>query len=170
MIDFFDTKCQQIPVNRKSFGLKDDEDGKPAYITETQKDLWQAEIINNRGENGEGYEIIFTAVDKCIIQDDQLKDTGRCEGMLITKKHLFLVELKDKRKLNSGEMLDQLTDTINLLKRFHSEKLDSFTHKKVYGCNSKKKGKFVVIDNEFKKSFQYNHGFRVDLQTNIVVI
>ncbi len=165
MTDFFDSKCQQIPVNKNSFGLRDDEDGKPAYIIETDKDSWQAEVINNNG-----YDIIFTAVDKCIIKDNEYKGRGRCEGMLTTEKHLYLVELKDKKSLNSGEMLDQLESTIRFLKEFHTEKLESFTHKKVFGCNSKKKGNFFVIDNEFQKSFKNEYGFRIDIQTNIVIV
>ncbi|UQB69746.1 hypothetical protein [Epilithonimonas zeae] len=165
MTDFFDSKCQQIPVDKNNFGLRDDEDGTPAYIIETNKDSWQAEVFNKNG-----YDIIFTAIDKCIIQDNEYKGRGRCEGMLTTKRHLYLVELKDKKNLSSGEMLDQLESTIKFLKEFHTEELKSFTHKKVFGCNSKKKGNFFVIDNEFQKSFKGEYGFRIDIQTNIVIV
>ncbi|WP_265130591.1 hypothetical protein [Chryseobacterium oranimense] len=170
MTDFFHSKCHQIPRDKKNFGLRDDENGTPAYITESDKDYWQAEVINNKANDGNGYDIIFTAIDKCIIQDNEYEGRGRCEGMLTTEKHLLLVELKERKNLHSGDMLEQLISTINFLKEFHSEKLALFVHKKVFGCNSKKKGKFFVIDNEFKKAFQHEHGFRVDLQTNIVIV
>ena len=165
MKDFFDSKCQQIPVNNNSFGLRDDEDGTPAYIIEIDKDSWQAEVINNAG-----YDIIFTAIDKCIVKDHEYKGRGRCEGMLTTEKHLYLVELKDRKNLSSGEMLDQLKSTIRFLKEFHTEKLELFTHKKVFACNSRKKGTFFVIDNELQKSFKNKYGFRIDIQTNIVIV
>ena len=165
MKNFFDSKCQQIHVNKNSFGLRDDEDGTPAYIIEIDKDSWQAEVINNAG-----YDIIFTAIDKCIVKDHEYKGRGRCEGMLTTEKHLYLVELKDRKNLSSGEMLDQLKSTIRFLKEFHTEKLELFTHKKVFGCNSRKKGNFFVIDNELQKSFKNEYGFRIDIQTNIVIV
>lgn len=170
MTDFFKLNCQQIPVNKNNFGLRDDENGLPAYIIEVNKDSWQAEIINNQGNSGMGYDIIFTAIDKCIIKDNEFKGRARCEGMLTTEKHLFLIELKDRKTLSSSEMLNQLVSTINFLKEFHAKKLDLFTHKKVFGCNSKKKGRFIVIDNELKKSFLREHGFRIDLQTSIVLV
>ncbi|WP_294296257.1 hypothetical protein [uncultured Chryseobacterium sp.] len=170
MINFFEEKFIQVPKNKKNFGLYDNEDGTPVYIIENNKEIWQAEVINDRGNNGEGYDIMFIAIDKCVIQDHEFKGRGRCEGMLTTDKHLYLVELKDKKSLNSGEMLGQLVSTINFLKEFHPEQLKLFVHKKVFGCNNRKKGKFVVIDNEFKKSFQQEHGFRIDMQTNIVIV
>ena len=67
-------------------------------------------------------------------------------------------------------MLDQLKSTIRFLKEFHTEKLELFTHKKVFGCNSRKKGNFFVIDNELQKSFKNEYGFRIDIQTNIVIV
>ncbi len=170
MINFFNEKCKQVPRDKRNFGLYDHEDGTPVSIVETRKEIWQAEVINHKGNNGEGYDIHFIAIDKCIIHDHEFEGRGRCEGMLITDKHLYLIELKDKKRLNSGEMLGQLISTINFLKEFHPEQLKLFIHKKVFGCNHRKKGKFVVIDNEFKKSFQREHGFRIDMQTNIVIV
>ena len=114
---------------------------------------------------------MFTAIDKCIIQDNEFEGTGRCEGMLTTEKHLFLIELKHKRKTKKSDILDQLLDTIELLIKFNEEELIKFKHKKLFGCNSRKKARsFNDIDNEFQKKIFVKYGFRINIQTNIVIV
>ncbi|MCU7616682.1 hypothetical protein NZ698_05690 [Chryseobacterium sp. PBS4-4] len=169
-LNFFDNSCQEIPINKKLFGIRDDIDGIKAYIDENNPDDWAATVKNEKGNNGEGYNILFTAIDKCVLNDVEYPNRGRCEGMLTTEKHLFLLELKDRAKLHSGDMLIQLESTINFLNEFHPNELSNYKHKKVFGCNKKKKGIFYEIDNELQKKFFDKYKFRIDIQTDIVLV
>ncbi len=163
-LDFFNGNCQEMPQDKKKFGIRDDIQSTKAYLDENNPDLWGATVVNEKE-----YEIIFTAIDKCIIHDNEYKGRGRCEGMLTTDKHLFLVELKDRKHLNRDVMIKQLSDSIDFLNEFNKEQVENFTHKKIFGCN-KQKGKFHVIDNELQKRFFKTYKFRIDIQSNILII
>lgn len=162
-LNFFDIECQFPPITSVSFGLCDNEDGGRAYPDMENSDLWIATVKN---ENN--LEIVFTAIDKCVLKDDhQYIGRGRCDGMLTTDRHLYLVELKNQETHWQTQAIAQLESTIEFLLSNHD--LRKFSKRKVFACN-KKKDRFVVIDNEFNKAFLRRTGFRIDIQTEIVVM
>ena len=163
-LDFFKNSCQEIPENKREFGIRDDIPNSKAYLDISNPDLWGATVKNH-----DEFDIVFTAVDKCVINDNEYEERGRCDGMLTTEKHLFLVELKDKSKTNKTEILKQLTDTVEFLYKFHETELKNFKHKKVFGCN-KRHSKFQTIDNEQQKKYFAKYKFRIDVQGEIIII
>lgn len=163
-MDFFQPECQHPPLTDKEFGLCDDQDSTPAYCESQDKSKWIATVKNDNEK-----EVTFTAIDKCLIQDDDEQGVGRCDGMLTSNNLLFLVELKDRQLGRNwkNDAIEQLSSTINLLKRYHD--ISGYRHKKAFVCN-KKCSKFTVIDNEQNKTFFKEHGFRLDVQGTIVII
>lgn len=161
-MNFFDAACQEPPINTKLFGLCDDENGTKAYTDTVDSSKWIATV-----KNDSMLDVTFTAIDKCVIKDNEGKGKGRCDAMLTTKLSLFLVELKNASSAKNVDILEQLISTIAFLKQYHN--IDSYTHKKVYACN-KKRSQFVVIDNEENKAFYNTYGFRMDIQGEIIVI
>ncbi len=154
-LNFFRADCQNPPISHVSFGLCDNEDGTRAYTNTTNPDTWIAEVKN---ENN--MDITFTAVDKCVLHDHQYPGRGRCDGMLTTENHLYLVELKNQLPPWQSHAIDQLDSTIDFLMNNHD--ISSYKKRKVFACN-KKRDKFVVIDNEFNKAFYHRTTFRIDI-------
>lgn len=167
-MDFFNAACQEPPLNDLLFGLCDDQNGTKAYPNTNNTDApkWIATVKNDNR-----LEIIFTAIDKCVLKDHEEPGRGRCDVMLTTTSSLFLIELKDASWAANTDALDQLVSTINFLKQHHNRVLDTYIHKKVFVCNKKKRqGRgFVYIDNEENKVFRREHGFRIDIQAEIII-
>jgi hypothetical protein len=161
-LNFFKVDCQYPPISIDTFGLCDKEDGTKAYPDTANPNEWIAEVKN---ENN--LDITFTAVDKCVIHDHEYPNRGRCDGMLTTENHLYLVELKNQLPPWRSHAIEQLDSTIDFLISNHD--ISQFKKRKVFACN-KKKDKFVVIDNEFNKAFFDRTTFRVDIQAEIVVV
>lgn len=162
-IDFFQARCQQGPLTAALFGLCDDQNSTPAYADTTTPQKWIAQV-HNRGQRA----VVFTAIDKCVMADQQEPGRGRCDGMLTADNLLYLVELKD-RKTDSTWKTDaiaQLVSTIEFLQTHHD--LSPFRHKKAYVSN-KKKPCFVTIEHEQRVRFFRTHGFRLDIHTQIVI-
>ena len=80
-MDFFQPACQSGPFQQARFGLCDDQNTTPAYVDTEHPEKWVATV-----ENPAGQPVIFTAIDKCVIQDAELPSQGRCDGMLTTPK------------------------------------------------------------------------------------
>lgn len=161
-LDFFDKSCQEAPLNDRNFGLCDDQDGLKAYIDKIDKRKWIAEIKNDKN-----LLLVFSAVDKCVLQDNQFKNYGRCDAMIFSNDHLYFIELKNERKQWISDALNQLEDTIRLFQKYHD--VDNFRHKKVFACN-KQHRPFKIIDHETKSKFFKKYKFRIDIQTNVVVV
>ncbi len=161
-LNFFRADCQNPPISIDTFGLCDNEDGTKAYPDTANPENWIAEVKN---ENN--LDITFTAVDKCVIHDHEYPNRGRCDGMLTTENHLYLVELKNQLPPWQSHAIDQLDSTIDFLLSIHN--ISQYKKRKVFACN-KKRDKFVVIDNEFNKAFYHRTTFRIDIQAEIVVI
>ena len=161
-LDFFRAGCQHPSISINSFGLCDDQNGTKAYPDTRNPDNWIAEVKNDNN-----LEIVFTAIDKCVLHDNEHLGRGRCDGMLTTEIHLYLVELKDQRSRWQQQAIDQLDSTIQFLMEYHD--ISQYKKRKAFASN-KKRDKFVVIDNEFNKSFYNRTKFRIDIQTEIVVI
>lgn len=161
-LNFFRNDCQYPPISLVSFGLCDKQDGSKAYPTTTDSEDWIAEVKNEKE-----LETVFTAIDKCVLMDGDEPDRGRCDGMLTTEQHLYLVELKNERSGWQPEAINQLTSTIRFLLENHD--LSVYKKKKAFACNKKHK-KFAEIDNEINKRLFTETGFRIDIQAEIVVV
>ena len=161
-LNFFKADCQYPSIGANTFGLCDNQDGTKAYPNTTNPNTWIAEVKNDNN-----LQIVFTAIDKCVLYDYEFKGRGRCDGMLTTDNHLYLVELKNQDPPWQSHAIDQLESTIKFLTDNHD--ISQYKKRKAFACN-KKRDKFVVIDNEFNKEFYRRTSFRVDIQAEIVVI
>ena len=56
----------------------------------------------------------FTAIDKCVLNDDEEPGRGRCDGMLTSdsNEHIYFVELKNEAKGWRTEAIKQLESTV----------------------------------------------------------
>lgn len=163
-MDFFNSRCQSGPFDQKQFGLCDDQNTTRAYVDTTTPARWTATV-----ENPTNRAVTFTAIDKCVIQDDDEPARGRCDGMLSTVDLLYLVELKDQRAHWQPHAISQLESTILFLRQYHPAELARFRHKKAFACN-KRRTAFAVIDHELKRRFFQNYGFRIDIQATVLVV
>lgn len=159
-MDFFNPDCQRGPYSDLRFGVCDDQDTTPAYVDTQDSDKWVATV-----ENPAQRAVIFTAIDKCVIQDHEERGRGRCDGMLSTEDLLYLVELKDQKTNWQPHAIEQLKSTIAFLREHHD--LTRFRHKKAFACNRQRNQGFVEIDHEVKLRFFREYGFRLDLQATI---
>jgi hypothetical protein len=116
-------------------------------------------------KNDKALTVCFSAIDHNmpIPQQEQ-----RCDGMLIFNGGLYLIELKDQIKRWIPEAKNQLANTIRLIKINNSKNLESIKYKKAYACN-KKHPRFEIITASESKSFFENTGFRLDINSCIVV-
>jgi hypothetical protein len=161
-MDFFDNKCSEPLRKDPVFGLCDNQNGTCAYTNVDEPDKWIA-TIKNKNEIG----VTFTAIDKCVIKDNEEFGRGRCDGMLTTTQHLFLVELKDQAKSWITDSITQLESTIQFLIEKHD--LSAFQHKKAFACNKQHK-RFKVLEQELNVRFRKEYGFRVDVQAEIIIV
>lgn len=161
-LDFFKQDCRYPSIALESFGICDDQNGLKAYPTADNPDTWIAEVKNSNKLN-----VVFTAIDKCVIHDNEFPNRGRCDGMLTTDEHLYLVELKNQKPPWQIDAIEQLLSTIEFINEHHD--LSVFRKKKAFACN-KKRNKFVVIDNEDNLKLYRRTGFRIDVQAEIVVV
>jgi hypothetical protein len=161
-MNFFNIACQEAPILADIFGLCDDRLGQPAYTKMDDPDSWVATVQNRSGE-----AVVFTAIDKCVINDHEFPGRGRCDGMLTTDRILYLVELKDQEPPWQTGALEQLRSTIQFLIENHD--ITRFSIKKVFACN-KKRTRFVTFDNEENQRFMRETSFRKDFQSTIVVL
>ncbi|MFW6275602.1 MAG: hypothetical protein ACOC2M_03105 [bacterium] len=161
-LDFFQNNCKESPRNDEIFGLCDAQDGTKAYSDTENSDDWIATVKNEKRRS-----VTFTAIDKCVLLDDEFPGKGRCDGMLTSSELLYLVELKNQEPPWQPDAIEQLESTIELLKANHD--ISTFKKRKAYACN-KKRNAFVVLDNEFNKKFMRRTSFRIDIQAEIVVV
>ncbi|MBL7795895.1 MAG: hypothetical protein JNJ90_05260 [Saprospiraceae bacterium] len=164
-VDFFSIDCTEKPKTESIFGICDDQNASKAYTDVTNETIWIATVVNQRGTH-----ITFIAIDHCLsIKKEGTDDNeSTCDGMLIFRDGLYLVELKNQ---GTGGWLpkakSQLENTIRLLQEYHV--LDQFRHKKAFACN-KRHPYFTVFDVEEKKAFfKKTNGFRLDAQAKIVI-
>ena len=159
-IDFFQKKCQE-KIDNEIFGLCDDNNGKVAYTDKDNRDKWIATVINNKKK-----QIVFTAIDKCIILDSEYPDRERCDCMLTFDDYIYFIELKNKRKGWKASAIKQLKSTIKFFIEQNND--NKFRYKKAFICN-KKHPYFNVIDNEFELTFFREYGFRISVQSEILI-
>ncbi|MFW9605201.1 MAG: hypothetical protein ACMV0I_01320 [Pseudomonas sp.] len=161
-MDFFKKDCQSGPFSQQQFGLCDDQNTTRACVSLSTPENWVATV-----KNPEHKLVTFTAIDKCVIQDNHEPSRGRCDAMLTTEDLLYLIELKDKRADWKQQAIEQLASTIEFLREQHD--LSAFRHKKAFACNKRQKP-FVTLDNELMLQFRRKYGFRIDVQANVLII
>jgi len=159
MPDFFTGFCESgqpsdTLLNEQLFGICDDATRRtePAYISTdvAEEATWIARV-----ENRSGYEVLFKAVDQCILI---LKGSGqlqsRCDGLLLYNSTIIFVELKEQRdpgKKWAFEGSEQVKQTIKDFKAAHDT-----TGKilRAYVANSiqpnAQQAHFSVLNNFFK--------------------
>ncbi|HTJ95426.1 MAG TPA: hypothetical protein VL424_20205 [Pararobbsia sp.] len=161
-MNFFDANCQQGPIVDTTFGICDDEKGGVAYVELNTPTAWVATVLNPNAR-----AVTFTAIDKCVIKDGEERDRGRCDGMLTTDQHLYLVELKNQRHAWKSHATDQLKSTIRFLQD-SSDQLDGYRYRKAFACN-RRHPSFNTVSNEEQKAFFREFGFRLDIQATIKI-
>ncbi|HZY36377.1 MAG TPA: hypothetical protein VFE53_06990 [Mucilaginibacter sp.] len=161
-LNFFEASCQEPPLNVSFFGLCDDQNGAKAYTNIHERDKWIATVKN---EHNLG--LVFTAIDKCVIKDNEYPGRGRCDGMLTTDGLLYLVELNNTPKDWLSDTIEQLESTIQFFMDNHD--LSVYKHKKAFACN-KMHRHFQEIDNELNLRFFRKYRFRIDVQAEIIVV
>jgi hypothetical protein len=158
MIEFFSTNCSEPVLNSKIFGICDDNNSEKAYTNKGDNSKWIATVKNTNKK-----DITFTAIDNCI----NIEEGRRCDAMLTFENSLFLVELKNKFRLKQNEGIEQLENTIKVLQE--NTDISEFNNRKAFLCNKKGK-RFVTIQFELKKRFFDNtKGFKLDIQSEIVI-
>jgi hypothetical protein len=161
-LNFFRIDCQHPPLTAAKFGLCDKNDSTPAWPDTANPVEWIATVVNP-GK----LAITFTAVDNCVLKSHDYRGRGRCDVMLTTSEHLYLVELKDKMADWKTGAIDQLLSTIDFLLANHD--ISRFKKRKAFAAN-KQHRKFAYIDNEENKSLFRRTGFRLDSQAEILLV
>ncbi len=161
-MNFFDAACQEPPINHAEFGLCDDQDGTKAYTNLADSAKWVA-TVKNRNQK----ELVFTAIDACVINGAEECGRGRCDGMLTSNEHLYFVELKEQMSTWRSHAIEQLESTIQFFIAHHD--ISAYRFRKAFACN-KKHPRFQEIDNELNKSFFRKYGVRLDVQAEIIVV
>jgi hypothetical protein len=161
-MNFFNAACQEPAISHIKFGICDDQNGAKAYTDVFDESKWVAIIINSKQIN-----LVFTAIDACVIKGSEAHGRGRCDGMLTSNEHLYFVELKDQMARWIPGAIDQLESTIQFFIQHHD--LSLFKHKKAFACN-KRHPVFQEIDNELNKKFFRTYGVRLDVQAEIIVV
>lgn len=165
-MNFLDPRCQSGPFSHLQFGLCDDSSSPVAYVDSTAPESWIA-TVKNDGQK----EVTFTAIDNCVVQNDEQQGRGRCDCMLTTDGALYLVELKERVGSTwKNEAIEQLKSTIELLKATHGQEfLDNYSPKKAFVCN-RRKAPFVTLETDRKQLFFRAYGFKLDIQTTVLVV
>jgi hypothetical protein len=163
-MNFFKIACQEPATTDIIFGICDDINHHKAYTVRSNPETWIATVKNDKSE-----ELIFTAVDKCVLKGSEFEGRARCDCMITSKKHLYFIELKEQKSKWITHAVDQLESTIQMFIENHEKEISSYIYKKAFACN-RKSGHFHIIDNEDNKIFFDRTGFRLDIQAEIIVV
>jgi len=163
-MNFFKPACQEPTINESEFGLCDDQNGTKAYTNIGDHIKWIATVQNDRNKS-----LIFTAIDKCVLNDDEEPDRGRCDGMLISdsNEHIYFVELKDQARKWIPDAINQLESTVQFFMENHN--ISIYKYKKAFACN-RKHPCFQEIDNERNLKFFRTYRVRIDVQARIIIV
>jgi len=161
-MDFFDVTCQEAEINSSLFGICDDQYGSRAYTNTDDSIKWIAAVKNVRNKN-----LVFTAIDKCVIKDGEEFGRGRCDGMLTSDEHIYFIELKEGSSDWKIKAIEQLESTVKFFISNHD--INVYKHKKAFACH-KRRRHFQEIDNEMNLHFFRTYGVRLDVQADIIVI
>lgn len=161
-INFDDPSCQS-QTHCETFGLCDDQNSTPAYISTDlgNRNTWNA-VCNNPHQ----LHCTFIAVDQCIplirADGDQEK---RCDGILTYNDEIIFVELKKDR--SSG----WIPDGINQLKTtiyhyFSTSDPRTYRKRRAFLANSKRPH-FHYGHKEQMEKFRHETGVRLSIHNHI---
>lgn len=160
-IDFNQTQCQSN-TTEALFGLCDDEDSKPAYISHNKEIAWNATVVNDNN-----VDVMFTAIDNCIDirrQDGNLE--SRCDGMLTYPDNIVFVELKNQRADWITDGINQLDATIDVYKA--NADILSIRKRRAVVVN-KRHPHFQKLGNEMMQRFFSKHRVRLHIGGTIKI-
>lgn len=161
-LNFYEASCQEPPLTDAVLGICDDQDGTKAYTNTNDSSKWIATVRNDNNKS-----LVFTAIDKCLIKDNEHEGRGRCDGMLTSDVHIYFVELKDQAKGWINDAIEQLESTVQFFIANHN--IGAYKHKKAFACNKQRKH-FQEINNEFNLWFFRTYKVRIDVQAEIIVV
>ena len=161
--DLLGTSCTEKPRQDKLFGICDDQNGEKAYSHNTNPENWISIVMNGNEEL-----VTFTPIDNCIIvlKPGTKDKESTCDGALIWKDGLYLVELKNQA--TGGWLPKSIVQLENTIKLISPIFLQKFKYKKAYSSN-RKHPNFITIDNERNIRFFREYGFRIDAQRRIII-
>lgn len=125
-------RCEEVKHD-KILGICDPEGEKPAYTVATnESDKWIATIRNEQK-----MALQFVPVDKNItIRRANGDKESTCDGMILYKKNICFVELKDVRIAGwLAEAISQLGNTIEIFNQNHNYR--DFEKRQAYPANCK---------------------------------
>jgi hypothetical protein len=162
-LDFTNVACQ-THTNKRIFGLCDDPPPaqNPAYINETNGETWIARVINHHQ-----YNVTFTAVDHCVIQEHEQKGRGRCEGFLSYGDSVIFVELKSRGGLGAKWVVkaeNQIRSTIQFFEE--TELAQQFSYKRAYIANSEHP-KAKISQMARMEAFEIDTGYVLRIENTI---
>jgi len=161
-VNFFDSNCQEPPIDKPLFGICDNQNGERAYTDITDQNKWIATVENNNQ-----VAIIFTAIDHCIeIRGENGDMDKRCDGMITYPDNIVFIELKDKEASWISDAINQLEVTINHFIANHD--LNIYKHKRAFACN-KRHPRFQVIDTALKQRFFSEYRVRLNIEATIKI-
>jgi hypothetical protein len=160
-VNFFDLRCQ-TSTEVALFGLCDNEDKTPSYISLNKPDKWNATVRNQACR-----KITHTAIDNCIVitrENGQMDN--RCDCMLTYQNNIVFIELKNKGSDWIGDGINQIEATIQNFRKNHE--LTGIKHKRAFVAN-RKHPNFHVIDNETSRKFWDKHRVRLNIDSEIYI-
>ncbi len=144
------------------FGLRDDENSTPAYISHQDVNNWNATVNNPQHKN-----VTFTAVDNCLnIRGADGNLLSNCDGILTCLDSIIFVELKNKKADWIQEGIGQVQSTIDLYSQ-HAD-INVFGKKKAHVAN-RKHPHFHRIENETKQKFYSQNKVRLFIDSHISI-
>jgi hypothetical protein len=157
-IDFFSYAQTVEPVTE--FGICDNCDETPAFMSTKEEDKWIAHVeCNSRSDYS------FIAVDNNI---PVLRKNGnmenRCDAMLYTRETVCFIELKEQKEKWLTHAIGQLEATITTFNKNHD--ITSFQCKRAYVCN-RSHPNFSVSFKDTQKKFYHDNRVVLRVGTKI---
>lgn len=118
-IDFFDTCCQYETTTNSIFGIHDElHNNTPAFLVFDTEKSYMLKILNPNIKS-----ICFYPIDNCVIiyKENSKDKESTCDGMLVFDEHLVFVELAESHHKSVEDCIEQISSTIFLFKRLHSD-------------------------------------------------
>lgn len=135
-INFLDRNwATRVGADIQFFGIYDPPRRRPTVsLDPLMQEQWIAVISNLSRE-----EITFIAIDNGVLAQGELAGEPRCDCMILTRRHLYFIELKDRNNYADANSKGkkQLEATIALFRSLHPQDFLSRHVRRAYVCNRK---------------------------------
>ncbi len=135
-INFLDKAwTTRVPADVQLFGVYDPPRERPAVsLDPLTEDEWIAVVTNLSRQ-----EVTFVAIDNGVLAQGDLAGEPRCDCMILTRRHLYFIELKDRNNAADANSKGkkQLASTIALFRLLHPQDFLSRHIRRAYVCNRK---------------------------------